>query len=318
MLEGEIKRKVYNTVIQMPLVFGDYAGEIVTFLNKIWDLKDMPSTDGRYSNAHGDAIQHLENNDDWEMEYVFLERFNLIDGQEEHFIRFIETIVSPTVRKNQGEILLFVTTINDIIASSGSKLILSDYFEELPVFRYGESAVENELPVDIIKNSIPIYLDTSKKVRRYPCFRLGDDNWNDYSIRTLMDLYYDTDDSNTQSVGSVKIMKRGADTTWETLPETFTELGVDYCSLGTSSSYYRILKKLLDKEYTSFLLALRDVATFPRIHEQFEEDETYKISLIRSDEAERLARMVRFEIEGIAPNEYPSDQLQVLSSDFKL
>lgn len=290
----------------MPSFLGKYEeyDGILTFLSKIWNLKEMPSSDSRYKNAFEDAQQHIVNNSDWTFEYLFLERLNLIDDDEKYFISFIETVVNPTVRKNRDEITLYVSKINSIISATGYKLILTDYFEELPVYRYKDSKELNDLPIDIIENKIPVYLESSKLQIEYPSFKLGYDHWNDYSIITMFDLTFRKDPTTSISLGKVKIMKRETTSTWETLTENFTSLSNDYCSLGQTKEYYIKLKQNLGSDYYSFLLALRDVAIFPKIHEQFENDDIFKTSLIRGNEIERLARTVRFEIEGINPNEY--------------
>lgn len=306
LLNKKIKRDVYNTIINTPSFlgrYGEYDG-ILTYLSKIWDLKDMPSEDSRFKNAYDDTVQHIVNNDDWTYEYLFTERLNLIDGDESKFILFLETTVNPTVRQNKEEIILFVSKINSIIQSSGYKLILADYFEELPVYKFRDSKELNDLPSDIIANTIPVYLESYKLDIEYPSFELVYDNWDDYGCKTTFDLTFREDDSNKVSLGSVKIMKAETAFTWETLPEKFSFLANDFCSLGQNKSYYLRLKSILGSKYHSFLLALRDVAIFPKIHEQFENDNVFKSSLIRDNEVERLARTVRFEIEGINPNEY--------------
>ncbi len=305
-LSRQIKAEVFNSIIQTPSFLGKYEeyDGILTFLNKIWDLKEMPSTDSRFKNAYEDANQHIVNNSDWSIEYLFTERLNLIDGEESKFVIFLETVVNPTVRKNKDEILLFVSKINNIIQVSGHKLIITDYFEELPVYKFKDSTKLSDLPIDIIENKIPIYLSTSKEPIEYPSFVLSYDRWNDYGLVTMFDLAFRADALNSISLGKVKIMKRDTNSTWETFPEKFTSLPSDYCSLGQKKEYYQRLKYNLTTDYYSFLLGIRDAAIFPKIHEQFENDDIFKTSLIRDNEVERLARTIRFEIEGINPNEY--------------
>lgn len=305
-LSKKIKREVYNTIVNTPSFLGKYNeyDGVLTYLSKIWELKDMPSEDSRFKNAYDDTYQHIVNNDDWTYDYLFTERLNLIDGDESKFILFLETTVNPTVRQNKEEIILFVSKINSIIQSSGYKLILADYFEELPVYKFRDSKELNDLPIDIIANTIPVYLESSKLDIEYPSFELGYDRWNDYGYKTTFDLTFRKGDTDKILLGKVKIMKGGIKSTWDSLPEKFTSLDTDFCSLGQDKSYYLKLKRLLDSNYHSFLLGLRDVAIFPKIHEQFEHDDIFKTSLIRDNEVERLARTVRFEIEGVNPNEY--------------
>ncbi len=306
MLNRELKSQVFNEIISLPNFLGKYEeyDGILSFLSRIWNLKEMPSEDGRFKNAYDDTYQHIVNNNDWTIEYLFLERLNLIEGDEKHFILFLETIVNPTVRKNKEEILLYVTKINGIIQQSGFRLILTTYFEELPVYKYKANEEFNDLPIEILANDIPIYLSTNERERIYPCFVLGYDNWNDYGLRTLFDLTYYSQFNSYTIIGKTKIMKLGTNPTWDSLSESFTSLSNEYCSLGQDKSYYFRLKQVLKSNYTSFLLALRDVATFPRIYELFESDDIFKTSLIRGNDKERLARTIRFEIEGIPSNEY--------------
>lgn len=88
------------------------------------------------------------------------------------------------------------------------------------------------------------------------------------------------------------------------MPTEFTELSVDFCSLGQSKSYYIDLKELLGNKFHSFLYAMKDVAIFPKIYEQFEHSNIFIDSVIRSNSTERLARTIRFEIDGIKQDEY--------------
>ena len=305
-LSRQIKNEVYNAIINTPSFLGKYKeyDGILTFLNKIWNMKELPSEKDRFKNAYEDTNQHIVNNSDWTIDYLFIERLKLIDGEESKFFLFLETIVNPTVRSNKDEIILFVSKINSIIQSSGYKLILTDYFEDLPVYRLKDSKESNDLPIDIIANTIPIYLGSSKLPTEYPSFIIYLNKWDDYGSITTFDLTFRKNSETSIALGKIKIMKRGSQLTWQTLPEKFISLSNEYCSLGQSKDYYLTLKSQLSHEYYSFLIAIRDVAIFPKIYEQFENDNTFKKSLLRDDHIERLARTIRYEIEGINPNEY--------------
>lgn len=265
----------------------------------------MPSEDDRFSNAYADAFQHLvNNNDDWDIEYLFLERFKLIIGDEKHFIDFIEVVVHPQVRNSKDEIIQFVKGINSILSSSGYRLILTDYFEELPIYKFKESKEISDLPIDIIQNKIPIYIDNNKNIQ-YPAFVLFYDNWDDYGHKTMFYCVFCKDEATNTKIGRVKIMKRDCKKTIDVLPSNFTFLSSDFCSLGEEKSYYSNLKKELETElFYSFLLAIRDVAMFPKIYEEFEYDNIFMTSLIRYNEMERLSRTIRFDIQGLNSNEY--------------
>ncbi|MNW60120.1 hypothetical protein D3C74_380790 [compost metagenome] len=45
--------------------------ELVDFVNRIWDLNSIPSTDSRFKTASGDIWQHMINNSDWDEVYLY-------------------------------------------------------------------------------------------------------------------------------------------------------------------------------------------------------------------------------------------------------
>lgn len=68
--------KIIKFIVVQPSFLGNLAreeGGIVEFLGMLWELRAMPSTDSRCSNAYDDAWQHLVRNDDWTFEQVFLD-----------------------------------------------------------------------------------------------------------------------------------------------------------------------------------------------------------------------------------------------------
>lgn len=68
------------------------------FLQRIFDLENMPSTDRRFSNARQDIFQHRINNYDWEDDWIFNDtRFNLLTVADETFLQFICEMLHPVV-----------------------------------------------------------------------------------------------------------------------------------------------------------------------------------------------------------------------------
>jgi hypothetical protein len=51
----------------------NYEGRLdeTEFLSRIFDLENMPSTDGRFNNVAGDIWQHRVNNNDWPDNWLF-------------------------------------------------------------------------------------------------------------------------------------------------------------------------------------------------------------------------------------------------------
>ena len=170
--------------------------------------------------------------------------------------------------------------ISNEIEKEDVKLILSDYFEELPVYKLLNKSEHKDLPIDIKVNSIPFFLEDST-IDQYPCFVLHYSDWDDYGSKTSMSLLY-RENAGVQpnSIGKLKILRKEVTETWNTLSPKFYYLNAEYCSLGQESLYYLRLKRQFPQGYQNILLALRDVALFPRISEEFEAHPDFRSSLI--------------------------------------
>lgn len=83
------------------------------FLARLYKLRELPSTDGRYKDAAGDIFQHRVNNYDWDDHWVFYDsRFNLMEDDEE-FLRFLAETLHPVVRVNTDELADLLRMYNE-------------------------------------------------------------------------------------------------------------------------------------------------------------------------------------------------------------
>jgi len=304
-LSQQTKSKIFSAILEQGDFLGVYGRDngIIDFLNLIWPLKDMPSQDDRFENAEGDAGQHLVNNNDWEYDYLFITRFDLL-GENDYFNKFIEVIVSPGVRADRGQIARYVSLINQIMSQTPLTLVLMNYLDGLPVYLLQTRKQVSDRPQDIAPNNVPFFHSQSKAVKTYPHFYLQHDKWDDYHHRTTFGLLYLESKFNSSKIGALKIMKRETRITADVLPDTFTVLPEDFCSLGQEVDYYTNMVSFFPSNYQSILLALRDIGLYPKIHEEFEDDEIYKTSLIRFNEPEQLARTIRFQLGGYEPGDW--------------
>jgi hypothetical protein len=109
--------------------------EPIAFLNRLFDLSSMSSTDGRFKNAEADIWQHTVNNDDWDADWVFTDsRFNLLRGDDEVFLRFLCEALHPVVRKSADEAENLATTFNDFLRADGFELVPKMMMSGRPVF----------------------------------------------------------------------------------------------------------------------------------------------------------------------------------------
>jgi hypothetical protein len=189
------KQEVFKTILLKENPFGanNFDNGLIPFLENIWDLTSMPSTDDRFNDAASDIYQHMINNNDWEYEYLFLERLDLFSN-EIIFKKFIETLVNPKFRKDENEIFQYSILINSYLEKEKLELVIIAYNEsELPVHELIEKSGFS--PVQTKINNIPFYILNTEKVntkldendlpKTFPSFILDfNDGWNDYSLRS--------------------------------------------------------------------------------------------------------------------------------------
>jgi len=103
-------------------VFG--ALDDTEFLSRIYELRRLPSYDPRYKDAAGDIYQHRVNNFDWDDYWIFDDdRFPLLDGPADTFLRFLAEMVHPVVRPDREEAATIVEHLNDQLQQAGWQLV---------------------------------------------------------------------------------------------------------------------------------------------------------------------------------------------------
>lgn len=157
----------------------------IDFLNRLYRLEEMPSTDRRFKNAKGDIYCHTVNFDDWP-EFWFLddERFELKDGyDDEPILKFLCEMLHPAVREEKSPWKEYLERFNQLLNKDGYE-IYSSYqisgrdifkarkytpaptvFEEEMLFThryYGQVILRREPYVDLICNNVTS--DTQKKL----------------------------------------------------------------------------------------------------------------------------------------------------------
>lgn len=122
----------------------------------------------------------------------------------------------------------------------------------------------------------------------YPCVELAIDNWNDYGYETTFSLYYFKKKGVKKAIGEVKIHSNEDPFTRNVIPDSFTQLDDNYCSLGQSMNYYRTLSQLPEDVYKGILIGLQDIVLNKDIYENFPNKEGINDSLFRSSEANKV------------------------------
>lgn len=308
-LSKKLKNDILNVIIAQDNSFGDLSisDGILDFLSKIWDLRIMPSTDGRYNDAYGDIYQHMVNNDDWDYEYLFITRLEILEN-DDIFQRFLQTVLNPDIRKTEDSIMKFYLLINPYLEKENYGFFIVDYTsEELPVYEIKDKRDIDKLPIGIKQNNIPFFVvlnpdgrsnrsSSHKTPKEFPSFVLAlNDGWNDYGLNSEFNLFYYPNANGLVNIGEVKIINLENNIT-EIIEEKFTILNEKFCSLGQEFSYYDNLKSKLGKNFESILWALKDAAFYPEIQDKFEQESAFINSLIRYDVPEQLLREAKYKI----------------------
>lgn len=331
----EVIKGIYSNDMFLGSLKNEEAG-IIEFLERIFPLRALPSTDSRYTNARDDVWKHMVVNADWDYEYLFLDRFPQFYQDEATFQKFVELSVHPSFFENEFNRQKMKGDVDDLLNKYGLCLVGNDYFDGKLVYVISQIRDDRiPIPESMPENTIPFYYNTDLE-KKYPCFVLTDVDWNDWfkwHTKFLLE-YWETSDTNHR-MGHLKIMKKGIDKTCTVLPHYFKLLDDEYCSLGMEYSYYEAVKKCVGVNYQSVLSALRDAAILPLVRESFEEDPCFNNSIIRDEEyhsnPKPLLDSVRYRLLGINVDDYykfsyiyhppfqpkDNDENQIIDFDFK-
>lgn len=277
--------------------------DAVKFFDSILDLRTLPSTDPRFQDAYGDFTKHYINNDDWTLEEIFLDKYDFTNS-DENFFKLLNLVISPTVNNTDEEVKFFYYTLNPILNSHSIEYRLTNINEDgISIFELDTLDTNNQFK-DVVDNHAPIFINKNndkdiinKLNKNHSTFiLLNPTDWDDYSSRNQFQISVQYQGQHTD-LGLLKIISQDSKSTTVSLPNQFTMLGKEYCSLGQTIEYYQNIKNFFGNHYLSILKALNDVAFFPQISESFENVHDFKNSLIRFDGQEQLMRQARYIID---------------------
>ena len=127
------------------------------FLNRIFDLEQLPSQDKRYKTAFGDISCHSRFGDYETITWMFNDsRFNLLHCNDELFIRFICETLNPAVMHKQEDLDKLKAIYSRYLRGDGYELYIRYNISSMPI--YGVRKIETG--IDIQEKSIQQYLDS--------------------------------------------------------------------------------------------------------------------------------------------------------------
>jgi AbiJ-like protein/abortive infection Abi-like protein len=134
----------------------NWAGRLdeIEFLSRLFDLSALPSKDSRYENAKDDIWQHRVNNLDEEDDWIFYdERFNLLETEDEIFLRFLCKTIDPVVRSDVNEAKMLCKMYNKYLKKVGYELFEKERLSGKPVFAWREVGLIDAPGISAAKES---------------------------------------------------------------------------------------------------------------------------------------------------------------------
>ena len=106
------------------------------FLSRIFDLSTLPSYDHRFKDAAGDIWQHrVLNFEDWDDNWVFYDsRFNLLNCDDEIFLRFLCETLHPVVRPDVADAKNLCQMYNSHLKNDGFHIVEKSRISGKPVY----------------------------------------------------------------------------------------------------------------------------------------------------------------------------------------
>ncbi|WP_207423734.1 abortive infection family protein [Desertivirga brevis] len=144
----DTRQKIADAIISQGLAYNGKVKQ-ADFLNRLYDLREMPSTDSRpqYNNAYKDIHQHADMNpQDWDEGWVFTdERLNLMHCSDEEYLNFLHLTVLPILRENDGSAQELVIIYNKYLNKYGFGMAKEKETKDgAPIFSIG--------PLDMLQN----------------------------------------------------------------------------------------------------------------------------------------------------------------------
>lgn len=124
-----------RSILEDLFLRGNISGnlDLVTFLERTWPLKEMPSSDPRFTHAAGDIWQHTVNNHDWDDSYLFYDYLRLPAAPDDVFEKFLVSLVHPLVRQGDEQSQV-VQLVNAHLYADGCSLVEKSEISGHPIY----------------------------------------------------------------------------------------------------------------------------------------------------------------------------------------
>ena len=181
------RRDIFDSIVIENVPWNGRLEEL-DFLARLFDLKSLPSTDGRFKDACGDIWQHRINNYDWDDDWVFSDtRFNLLHGEDEMFLRFLCETLHPVVRADAEEIERLRQGYNLLLQNDGYEIVAKAKMAGRAIYVARQIGLRPETPLNSLKEKIS-GTDTSYVLRQITRMEAAVENDPSLAIGTAKEL----------------------------------------------------------------------------------------------------------------------------------
>ena len=139
-----------------------WAGRLneVQFLERIYSLDSIESTDPRFPTARNDIWQHCINNYDWDSDWIFSDaRFELGVGPDKVILNFLTEMLHPLVRDDANDVARLLQLFNEVLAPDGYVLFEQDALSGHPIFGWKSSEGFHKSNASHLIESRPLLTD---------------------------------------------------------------------------------------------------------------------------------------------------------------
>ncbi len=140
-ISEDTRRKISDLLVVSKIWYNGNIDEL-DFLSRLYNLKELPSSDSRYKNAFNDINQHTVNFFDWKDDWVFYDsRFNLMNCKDEEYLKFLIETLHPRVRSDIEQIEKLFKIYNDNLKKSGWEIQKSNEYDTFPEYIYVRNGI---------------------------------------------------------------------------------------------------------------------------------------------------------------------------------
>src|SRR5215469_18566746 len=118
--------------------------DLLSFLERTWDLASMKAIDHRHTSAYGDIRTHMISFNDWDYSYLLYDYLHILESSDEVFISFLENCLHPLVISDDQRIDEMQTLFNTKLAPDGYRIEAVAHRLGRPLFKVNKTAVKVE------------------------------------------------------------------------------------------------------------------------------------------------------------------------------